>query len=114
MRSKVFLFENSNRLQVGQFDIAGIFQNQSLGTITHDHPFAVSNQKRHRPLLEFTDGSTRQATELLLGINAASLPLLPNFGFATSSVRAIQQTPRNDLSLDFRSAFKNIEDSRIA
>jgi hypothetical protein len=45
VRREVLLFEDLDCLQIGEFDIARILQNQGLGTVTHDDPFSMSDQK---------------------------------------------------------------------
>src|SRR5262245_66615456 len=51
VRREVLLFEDLDCLQIGEFDIASILQNQGFATVTHDDPFSMSDQKCGHGLL---------------------------------------------------------------
>src|SRR5262245_56161746 len=69
---KVLLFENLDCLQIGEFDIARILQNQGLGTVTHNDPFSMSDQKcRHGLLLNVQQDKSDARPGDCSGSNAA-------------------------------------------
>ena len=43
-RWQVLLLEHLERLEVGKFGVAGVFQDERLGAVAHHHPFAVADQ----------------------------------------------------------------------
>src|SRR5581483_4214691 len=54
MRRRVFLLENLDGLEIGEFRIAGVFENQCLFAIADNDPLAVTYQKfGHRPTSGF-------------------------------------------------------------
>src|SRR5262245_36384332 len=55
VRREVLMFEDLDCLQIGEFDIAGILQNQRLGTVTHNDPLSMPDQKcGHGLLLKYS------------------------------------------------------------
>src|SRR5262245_46622646 len=70
VRREVLLFEDLDCLQIGEFDIAGILQNQGLGAVTHDDPFSMSDQEcGHGLLLKVQQDKSEARLEPYSGSN---------------------------------------------